>query len=100
MPVAAVPQRPALLGGDHAIGERRLLLAVLEEAVTCFQTYLYARNASGRRLFLEAEQWLRSGDSEALCSFESICTVLGIDADYIRHGLDRWRERKLETVAE
>jgi hypothetical protein len=34
------------------------------------------------------------GDAPAF-TFEYICEVLGLDPDYIRHGLQRWREEQL-----
>ena len=36
--------------------EKKLMLAVLEDAVACFQRYLLARNGKGKRRFREAEE--------------------------------------------
>src|SRR5579875_408424 len=52
-------------------GERRLMVAVLEDA----------------------EAWIESPDRTWLFSFENICDVLGIDADYLRRGLREWKAR-------
>src|SRR5436190_168973 len=59
-------------------GEYRLLVAVLEDAIHCFQRYALARNRRGRRLFTQVERWLMhdvpQGDSDApRLSFEYIC---------------------------
>jgi hypothetical protein len=65
-------------------GEQRLMLAVLDSAVECFQKYVLARNPRGRQLFQEAEEWFLEKESEALCSFESICSTLGLHPGPIR----------------
>ena len=88
-------RRPLLSAGyDDAQGERRLALAVLTEAVQCFQKHAIARDPRGRRLFREAEQWLMSGAHEPEFSFEGICEALRLDPNYLRNGLQRWRERQ------
>ena len=71
-------------------GERRLIIAVLEDAINCFQKNLFARDNRGRRLFCEAENWLMSADRELPFAFENICEFLSLDAEYIRKGLCRW----------
>lgn len=64
-------------------GERRLLAAVLEDAIACFQHHRFATRPSTRRLFEDAEAWLFGPDGEPF-SFESVCEVLAIDADWLR----------------
>lgn len=71
-------------------GERRLIIAVLEDAINCFQKNLFARDNRGRRLFCEADKWLMSADRELPFAFENICEFLSLDAEYIRKGLRRW----------
>ncbi len=39
-------------------GERRLMLAILEDAIMCYQKYAGATRPRSRRLFQEAENWL------------------------------------------
>jgi hypothetical protein len=76
----------------------RLMFAVLDDAVRCFERDLRARSVSRRRRFLEAEDWLFSqNESAGLFSFESVCEVLDIDPDGIRRALWLWRERALST---
>jgi len=70
-------------------GERRLLLAVLEDAVNSFLKYRVARSRRGQRLFAETLDWFWSREQRWLYSFASICRHLGLDADYIRGGLSR-----------
>jgi hypothetical protein len=84
-------------------GECQLLIAVLEDAINCFQKYVFAGDTYGRRLFQEAEQWMMeknperppSNDEEPSLSFEYVCEVLGLDPDYLRHGLRRWRDAQV-----
>lgn len=79
---------------NHLEAEKKLMLAVLEDAVLCFQNYLFARDSRGKRIFHEAEEWILETDSDWIFSFESICEVLGLNPQYVRHGLLRWKEMK------
>lgn len=87
-----------LLQGDRmgASGspERRLMLAVLEEAVATYQRYVTCTGRRGSRLFREAEAWIMEDEASWPCSFRSVCDVLGLDPGYLRHGLERWRDRE------
>lgn len=71
--------------------ERRLMLAILSDAIECFQKYSNATNRRGRKLFLNAESWINNRDASWPCSFEHICDVLNISANYLRLGLIQWR---------
>jgi len=76
--------------------EKRLMFAVLEDAIICFQKYAPARNHREARLFCEAESWIFESDSDWWFSFENICAHLGIDPNYLRRGLapsDRARSK-------
>ncbi len=79
--------------GSAIRGEKRLMLAVLEDAVDCYQKFAFAREARGRELFAEAEEWLFSSDNSWVFAFENICETLELNADYIRRGLQEWRQR-------
>jgi len=70
--------------------ERRLLLAVLEDAVVSCLRYRRDFTTRGKRLFRETLQWFASTDRTSVCTFESICDHLHLDADYLRQGL--WRQ--------
>ena len=81
------------LGPDASVvPEKRLLLAVLEEAVVTFQRYVTDTGRRGRRLFREAEEWVGSEQGDWPCSFHNICDSLGLDPAYLRRGLERWRD--------
>ena len=77
----------------------RLAMAVLEDAVDCFQKHLFSTRSSHRRLFREAEAWLfadsRGRTSDAVFTFDFVCDSLGIERDVIRRGLMDWRDRKI-----
>lgn len=79
-------------GRFHLGPEHVLMLAVLQDAVGCFQEHATA--ACKRRLAMhrDAEQWILSSDRSYLFSFECVCEALGYDADYMRQGLLRWKE--------
>jgi len=74
--------------------EKRLLLAVLEDAIICFQKYFHAQDAKQRRLYEEAVSWIFARGDDRDFSFENICETCGLDADYLRMGLLNWRNRR------
>jgi hypothetical protein len=82
---------------DIREGEEKLMLAVLEEAVQCFQDYVLSTRPREKRLFQEAEEWILEKDSNYLFSFESICETLKIHPNYIRQGLLCWKEANLKV---
>ena len=47
--------------GQHE-PERRLAIAVLQDAVDCYQKHLRARDRKARQLFVDAEEWITSDD--------------------------------------
>jgi hypothetical protein len=69
------------------------MLAVLEDAIDCYQKFAHARDPRGEQMFEEAREWVSSTDRGWLFSFENICDTLEINADYVRRGLREWRER-------
>jgi hypothetical protein len=79
------------LSRTFATPEKRLLLAVLEEAVATFQRYVIATDHHSRAMFADVEAWFASEETAWLYSFNGICDALGIDATYVRSGLGRWR---------
>ena len=84
--------------GRAVEGERRLMLAVLEDAVDSYRKYALARDPREQACFLEAKEWLVSDDRSWLFAFENICDVLEMNAEYLRGGLDKWR-RALAAAA-
>ena len=76
-----------------ADGERRLMVAILEDAVDVYRKQAGARDRKRRQLFEDAEGWIESHDNSWIFSYENICDVLGIDAAYLRKGLRIWKAR-------
>jgi hypothetical protein len=67
--------------------ERRLMMAVLDDAVRCVEKYRFPANTRGRRVFREAEEWLLAAEPQWPYSFERICAVLNLDANAVRQRL-------------
>lgn len=80
-------------------GEERLMLAVLASAIEYFQKYVRSKDENGRKLFREAEEWFLEKDSDQLFSFEYICETLGLHPDYVRQGLQSWKEAKRNELS-
>lgn len=79
----------------HLEPEKRLMLGILEDAIVCFQKYIFARDGKGKGIFREAEDWILEENSDQLFSFENICEVLGFNPKYVRKGLLLWKEMEL-----
>jgi hypothetical protein len=71
--------------------EMRLTLAILEDAINCFQENLMAEDVKGKKLFNEAEAWILEEDGDWIFSFRNVCELLGINPAYMRQGLLRWK---------
>src|SRR5882724_3166013 len=80
-------------------GEERLMLAVLQDAVECFQEYVLAQYPWEKKLFQEAEDWILEKNTDSPFSFENICETLQLHPDYIRQGLLVWKQAKLKTLS-
>jgi hypothetical protein len=74
---------------------RRLMMAVLEDALHCFQNNADAHTGPRKRAFTEAEQWLCIDRGDGPFSFETVCETLGIEPEYLRSGLREWRSQQL-----
>ena len=76
----------------------RLLLAVLEDAIHCFQRNLQAKRGQRRVVFREVKEWLFDTNGKAFMSFPVICESLGIEAPLLRRHLRQWEVRTLRGV--
>ena len=68
-------------------GEKRLMAAVLTDAIHVYLKYRGCRVGSGAILFREADRWIHSTERGWLLSFENVCDVLQIDAGRLRRAL-------------
>lgn len=74
--------------------EQRLMVAILRDAIECLQKHVHTQDIKGRRIFLDAQEWLIHEDSEWPFSFFNCCAALGMNAEYIRDGLTEWLKRE------
>ena len=97
-PAAILPEqfyRP-ISCATHERGEIALMRAVLTDAVSCFQ---HSQGPNTAHLAKEAERWIFRNDQKWPFSFVNICSVLGLDPEYIRLGLRRWRKSPVTHLA-
>ncbi|HEY2988793.1 MAG TPA: hypothetical protein VGL11_13765, partial [Candidatus Binatia bacterium] len=83
----AMPGRywEALRGKAPLEPERKLMLAVLEEAI-----HTYRQNIlTSRRLLREVETWLFDNQADDPFSFQAICDALDLSAECVRRGILR-----------
>ncbi|MEO6025588.1 MAG: hypothetical protein ABIR79_01805 [Candidatus Binatia bacterium] len=81
-------------------GERRLMIAVLEDAVNCFMKQIHAIDPKARQLFLDAEEWISADDRTWFFAFENVCDTLDLNPDYMREGLFKWRAAERRRVGD
>jgi hypothetical protein len=64
-------------------GEKRLMLAVLEDAIRSYLRNLNAKDGERRREFLEVKNWFNSGARNQripnVFAFQNLCEALGIE---------------------
>ena len=72
--------------------EQDLMLAVLKDALLNYRKTLFS---SSKRAD-EDREWFFSVDSDRLFAFESVCSILGLDAQRIRKHLLHW-EREVAS---
>ncbi|MEO8604028.1 MAG: hypothetical protein ABI629_15740 [bacterium] len=73
--------------------EKRLMVAVLEEAIS---SLLHGQAGSDERRAVarEADRWFASDDCRAPFAFGTICDILDLDIGRVRHALAGWLERR------
>ena len=54
------------------------MLAIMEDAVHCFQDHHLAQHGKRKRLFDNVHRWFFEASSDWLCGFENISSVLGL----------------------
>lgn len=75
--------------------EQRLMLAVLEDAVWCFQNGLLSKDRRKQGLSRDAEEWIMEENADWLFSFDEICDLLGLEPRYVRKQLRHWKKETL-----
>jgi hypothetical protein len=73
------------------------MLAMLVDAVRCFQSSSELHLPAKRREYAEAQSWIFSDDDSGFFSFGAVCDALEIDPKAFRKGLLRWEQTKHAT---
>jgi hypothetical protein len=72
--------------------ERNLMLAVLEDAISCFLGYRDGdRNGRNRLLFADARDWINSQSRYSIFAFRNLCEIVGINPDALKRELHKIR---------
>lgn len=74
-------------------GEKRLALAILEQAVANWSATLGTRGHAAERLRCQEELWFSSDERVSPLAFLNICDWLGINPGYLRAGLAMFRRK-------
>lgn len=77
-------------------GEKRLMIAVLKDAVECLEKYRGSMNSVGQCQYLSALEWVEDTDTDWLFSFTNICDLLGFDPEYLREVLLKRENRYIK----
>ena len=90
--------------------EKKLMLAILEDAIDCFQSNVFAQTLKRKWLFYQAEKWIVQVGDGWVFSFENICKTLRLDPASVRKALlrrllallttDRRKKRETEAHSE
>ncbi|MDH3443790.1 MAG: hypothetical protein OEN50_07700 [Deltaproteobacteria bacterium] len=80
---------------DYDEGAKKLMLAVLQEALNNFVQFIDAKSSEGRQQFKEIESWFWADDADWLFSFKNISEHLGLNPSYFREGLTQLKSNKL-----
>lgn len=75
------------------IGEVRLAIAVLEDAVRSVERGHGTRNFECRVARREAERWIASHGRGHVFTFENICGLLRLSSEDVRTRIACWRDR-------
>ena len=83
---------------EAPVPEKRLMLAVLTDAVRCYQVGCDTQKTSRVRAFREAEQWLFDTKGYGPFSCENVCNFLDITPEYLRKMLRKWRVQRIRRA--
>ena len=77
-------------------GEKRLMVAVLKDAVECLEKYRDSKSSLGQCQYVSAIEWIEDTDTDWLFSFTNICDLLGFDPQYLREVLLKRENRYIK----
>lgn len=79
-------------------GEKRLMIAILKDAVECLEKFRTSSSSAGRSHYQSALEWIEDDDTEWLFSFTNICDLLGFDPAYVRDVLLKRENKYVKPV--
>jgi len=79
-------------------GEKRLMIAILKDAVECLEKHRGSRSGAGKISYQSAIDWVEDTDTEWLYSFTNICDLLGFDPNYLREQLLKRENRYVKPL--
>jgi len=99
-PYPLLPSQHAEATRSQDLGrpERRLMLAILSDAIVLLQKFAGDVRTSGRREVRETERWILSDDQRWPCSFVNVCDALGLAHEPLRRMLMRWKTSRARTI--
>ena len=79
--------------------EHGLMVAVLEVALADYQRCWKVRDKKSMERFADVQAWILESNLDWIFSFVNCCDALGIEPDYLRQGLLRWKQgRRAQLV--
>ena len=79
-------------------GEKRLMIAILKDAVECLEKYRGSHSLAGQIQYENAIEWVQDTGREWLFSFTNICDLLGFDSEYLRETLLKRENKYVKDV--
>ena len=86
-------------GSDDGEALRKLMLAVLQDGIACFERYSFKPSRTNKALFSKEEEWINSNDN-GIFSFNNVCDTLDLHPDIVRKGLEQWKAKQLRVPPE
>lgn len=77
---------------DYVEPEKRLMLAVLADALKCLAKNVRADGRRCQMLYCETEEWLFSDGEDWILPFGDVCEALGLNPGYIRRQVLCWKK--------
>lgn len=78
-----------------ASGEKKLMLAILKDAIKCYRRNVTGKSVHSQKIFVETEEWFYDEDTNYLYSFLNICAWLGVDFKLIREKLTEMKRESM-----
>lgn len=71
----------------HVDGQKKLMLAILQDAVECLEKYRGSRNSIQQELYQDSLNWICDASADWLFCFTNVCDFLGFDPSFMRQSL-------------